>query len=167
MNATAPWWASGLFGVLGALIGSLATLSLGVLNRRTVRRRLSRAEKVALYPSLTRAANKLARLRAWPAETGDPEDLLDTIDGIANDIAFLAPANVATTVIDLLAAAEKLSDAVRTIRQGRPGYGNTVAKSQLAPLTAATGELKAAIQAYGTASRADLEITTPYVALYP
>lgn len=167
MNATAPWWASGLFGIVGALIGTFATLSLGVLNRRTERRRLSRTEKVALYPSLTRAANQLVRLPVWPEDSGNPRDLRDDIETIAESVVFIAPTKVATTVITLLTAAENLSDTILAIRRdSRPGHSDKVDQRYAERLATATNELKAAIRAFGTNSRKDIEVGTPYVPLH-
>lgn len=111
MSSAVPWWGSGLFTLCGAILGALATLSLGLLNRRTERRRLSRAEKVASYPELARAAGQLAELAVWPVDE-DPRAMYREVDGLARRIAFIGPAQVNATLGPVVVAAGKLAEVV-------------------------------------------------------
>lgn len=168
MNSSIPWWGSGLFTVAGTLIGALATLSLGLLNRHTERRRLSREQKVELYPELTRAANKLAQLPVWPIQAGNPQELFDEVDTIAQRVAFFGTAQVSNTITKLLTTAKNLADTITAIRtESRPSHRNTVDQRLTERHHTAVAELDTATAAFAAAGRKDLEIATPYTPVRP
>ncbi|MGP4014676.1 hypothetical protein [Saccharopolyspora sp. 5N708] len=163
MNATIPWWGSGLFTVVGAAVTSMITLVLGLLNRRSERRRLSRERKVADYPELVSAASTLAELPVWPAESADPRAQYDELHSLAQRIAFFSPQKVTGTLPELLNAGDHLVKAITDIRaDSRPVHGNNVDQRYAERHGAAVNRLDEAINAFATAARTDLEIKTPY-----
>ncbi|MCE7002330.1 hypothetical protein LWC34_05720 [Kibdelosporangium philippinense] len=167
MTSTVPWWATALIGIVGTLLGGVVPLSLGLLNRRSERRRLSRAEKLEFYPALIRSANTLARLDIWPAETGDPKELHAAVEEAAENVAFIAPALVTERAIKVLDAARGLADTISAIRsETRPGHSNKVDQRYVQRLTTAVDALRDAVRDFGTASRRDIEIATPYLPLH-
>lgn len=159
---TAPWWGSGLFTLGGGLLATMATLTLGILNRRTERRRLTRAEKVTAYPDLLVSITRLAELAVWPAAE-DPRDRAAEIERLVDHIAFFAPASVSATLGPVLASTRELADLVTQIRtNSSPGHGDRI-DQRLAPRHRDTvNRLRQAAAEFATAARADLEINTPY-----
>nr|WP_042193735.1 hypothetical protein [Kibdelosporangium sp. MJ126-NF4]CEL20882.1 hypothetical protein [Kibdelosporangium sp. MJ126-NF4]CTQ98313.1 hypothetical protein [Kibdelosporangium sp. MJ126-NF4] len=166
MNSSIPWWATALIGIVGTLLGGLIPLSLGLLNRSSERKRLARAEKLEYYPALTRTANSLTQLKVWPAEPGDLHERRAAVEAAAENVAFIAPASVTLTAIHVLDTAEKLANTIETIRrETRPGHDDKVDQRFIDHLTADIADLRTAVRTFGTASRKDIEIKTPYLHL--
>ncbi|RZS36609.1 hypothetical protein EV193_107290 [Herbihabitans rhizosphaerae] len=164
MNTT-PWWGAGLFTLAGTLVGALATLSLGLLNRRSERRRLSRDDKAATYPALVGAATRLGNLPVWP-DQDDPHTLHREVDDLAQKVAFLGPRKVAATVGPLLTTARTLADTIVRIRtDSRPGHGDKIDRRLAPEHRAAVEELARAVERFAAAGRADLEIRGDYAHL--
>ncbi|TDV44276.1 hypothetical protein [Actinophytocola oryzae] len=159
---TAPWWGSGLFTLGGGLLATTATVTLGILNRRTERRRLARTEKIAAYPELLGAATRLAELAVWP-DTADPRDRVAEIERLVDRIAFFAPSSVSTTLGPVLASAHELAGLVTRIRaDSSPGHGDRIDRRLAPHHRDAVDRLREAVAAFTNAARADLEIRTPY-----
>lgn len=160
---TTPWWGTGLFTVIGAVVTMLGTLILGLLNRRSERRRLSRERKETSYPEVVSAANTLARAPVWPASAGDPMEGYAELDRLAQRVAFFCPRQVARTLTELLDAGHHLAEVITGIRaDSRPIHDNGVDLRFAEPYDSAVDRLDTAITAFATAARADLEIADGY-----
>jgi hypothetical protein len=128
-------------------------LSLGLLNRRTERRRLARAEKTAIYPELVEVASRLSDLPVWPGDR-EPAEHLRQIEVLVSRVAFLGPRGVAVTLGPVLDAARELAGIVRRIRtESVPGHRDQV-DQRLAPLHRANViDLRHAVNTFATAAR--------------
>jgi hypothetical protein len=168
MSETSPWWGSGLFTVAGAVLGALAPLVLGLLNRRSERHRLSRKRKETDYPELVITASRLADIPVWPAEASEPDARYDELYALTQQVGFFSPANVAGTLPELLGAASALADTITKIRSdSRPTHGNGIDQRYRQQYSAAVTRLDQAISAFAAAARTDLEIPTPYTLVRP
>lgn len=157
--SSSPWWASGLFAVVGGLVTAAVTVALTIANRRTERRRLSRDQKVKAYPALLHAANRLTKLPVWPAQAGDPHELLDDVNRIAQDLRVFAPA-ARESVTALLAAGETLATTITTIRtQSKPAHGDLIDQREITAHRAAVEELQSAGERVLAIAQVDLEVT--------
>ncbi|RJQ76686.1 hypothetical protein D5S17_17645 [Pseudonocardiaceae bacterium YIM PH 21723] len=149
-----------MFTLLGAGVGALSPLTLGLLNRRSERQRLSRSQKVELYPAITGAAGRLVRLPVWPVEGNDPEPIIEELSSHLQEARFLCPPGVVGAADTVLASATELSVLITEIRTGTAGFGNTVEVRHRAGYEAAIGGLKSTVDEFVRVGRSDLEQVT-------
>ncbi|MEC3978867.1 hypothetical protein [Amycolatopsis sp. H20-H5] len=166
--SSSPWWGPSVFALAGVLIGALATVGLGLLNRRSERRRLSRDQKSRCYPELLRLATELRRLPVWPVEAGDPRDRLDDLQSLALEAGFYGTAEVNTAMSTLLGAAQEFAAMITFLRaESSPGHRNKLDQRFAERHGTATGELTSAMTAFATAGRHDLEIAGSFQPVEP
>ena len=164
MDAT-PWLGPGLFTLGGVLIATSATTTLGLLNRRTERRRLARDQKVTAYPDLIATTSRLADLKVWPADQ-EPTEIVAEVEQLTARIAFFGPAAVNATLGPVLATTRTLAEVVMTIRAtSTAGHGGRI-DQRLAPQhRQAVDALRDAVTRFVIAARVDLEVGSPYRAI--
>lgn len=148
-----------MFTISGVLITTLAGIALAILNRRTERRRLSRGDKVETYPELLHAVDELARLPVWPTTAGNPKDLNDDLNRIAQRVRLFGPPPVLETLPNLLTTADTLTTTVITIRENsKPAHGDLIDQRDATQHREAVEALRTATEPFLAATRVDLEV---------
>jgi len=167
MTSTAPWWGTSLFtlatGLVTGLIAAFAALAPKRTERRLERRRLSREHKETAYPEITRATYALATAPLWSTTADEHKALLQELVAATHAAAFFAPTPVIAAIHGLLEAANGLSDRRDDIRAtSRPGHQGTIDLARAGEHAEALDQIRAALQTFVDASRADLEIPGGY-----
>jgi hypothetical protein len=168
MTSTAPWWGGPLIAFGGTVFGLVITAVTTMLNRRTERRRLSRDGKATAYPAVHAAAGKLARLRVWPADTGDPAELVEQLHDLGTETAFISPPQVNEAIGKLLAAAQAHRDVIIAIRRDTtPGHGDSIDRRVAENHRKSAESLRTALEEFAGTARRDLEIRGTFVPIDP
>ncbi|WP_344315559.1 hypothetical protein [Fodinicola feengrottensis] len=143
----------------GSAIVTLASQSNIMVNRKTERRRLSRADKTDLYPQLIHLTEKMIQAPVWPDGLGDHLALAEEIHATASKVRFFAPKVVDGKADSVRVAAQELATSIGDIRaNSRPGHHNTIDQRFAEPYHAAVDTLTAAVTDFTQAAKKDLEI---------
>ncbi|WP_280235507.1 hypothetical protein [Nocardia cyriacigeorgica] len=163
MGSTAPWWGTSIIALGGSAFGVVVASLLTLLSNRTQRLRLSRDDKLDVYPRLAGAGRALANIPVWPSEPETLNREWNSVLELAEQVAFLGSARVNAAVETLLAAAKNHRSVIADIRRdSAPGHRDSIDRRfQSNYVTSVTG-LRDAIDDFVRAGRKELEIRGTY-----
>ncbi|TLF79082.1 hypothetical protein [Nocardia cyriacigeorgica] len=139
------------------------TSLLAMLSRSTERRRLSRDDKLAVYPRLAGASRALANIPVWPRDSEAVDREWHSVLEYAEQVAFLGSARVNAAVETLMEAAKNHRNLVAEIQHdSRPGHRDSVDRRFQEQYTTSVAGLRAAIDNFVRAGRNELEIRGTY-----
>ncbi|MBY8858149.1 hypothetical protein K7711_16825 [Nocardia sp. CA2R105] len=166
MGSTVPWWGAGVFTLAGAALAFLGAQWQSWRTERAQRRRLSRDQKVTAYLLLIEAGRRLAVTAVWPTDdssVGNPEDQLDSLTGLAEQVAFYGPPRVNAAVDTLLTTAARHRDTIVGIRaDSKRAHGDGIDQRLRPKYEESVTALRGAVDDFVRTCRKDLEIEGRY-----
>lgn len=158
-----PWWGASVFALGGSAFGVLITGLITLLGNRTTRRRLSREDRLSLYPRLAGASRTLANTRVWPIDTEAEDREWTSVLELAEQVAFLGSAQVNAAVETLVAAARSHRVVIAEIRQdSNPGHREGLDRRFRSKHSTSVATLRRAIDEFVRTGRGELEIKGAY-----